>query len=230
MGEVGEFRYLGGTLATSGNFEAELHCRIARATGKFAQLRPIWRNKGMSLKSKMLFYRAFIPPALLYGCEAWAITPVQEKKLNAVHMRFLRSLLGVSRWDRWRNERVAFKCGILQVPDLISRARMGWVGHVVRMGEDRLPHNSLFGGLTGGTRGRGRPNQRLGDVYLGDIAAMSARGENSTKEGETRTRGGTRPRTVRSGGRQLTAFGRASRQSWQGSEGPFVLPGSRVQY
>ena len=176
VGEVEEFRYLGGTLATSGNFEPELHCRIARATGKFAQLRPIWRNKGMSLKSKMLFYRAFIPPALLYGCEAWAIKPAQEEKLNAVHMRFLRSLLGVSRWDRWRNELVAFKCGILQVPDLISRARMGWVGHVVRMGEDRLPHKILFGGLTGGKRGRGRPNQRLGDVYLGDIATMSERG------------------------------------------------------
>jgi hypothetical protein len=176
VGEVEDFKYLGGTLATSGSLDSELHCRIARATGKFAQMRPIWRNKGISIKTKMLFYRAFIPPTLLYGCEAWAITPAQVNALNAQHMRFLRSILGISRWDRWRNERVAAKCGIPQVSDLISRARMGWLGHVARMGEDRLPHKILFGGLKDGKRGRGRPSQRLTDAYLGDIAIMSERG------------------------------------------------------
>ena len=117
----------------------------------------------MSLATKMCFYRAFIPPTLLYGCESWPTTKAQEDKLNVFHMRCLRRILGVSIRHRLRNEHIAARCGIQQVPALISLARMRWAGHLIRMGNERLPKKIVFGALAEGKRGRGKPRKRLAE-------------------------------------------------------------------
>ena len=40
---------------------------------------------------------------LLYGCETWAITQVDIRRLNNFHMRCIRSILCVSRLNKIRN-------------------------------------------------------------------------------------------------------------------------------
>jgi hypothetical protein len=171
--QVEEFKYLGSTLADSGGLEKELSRRMALAIGKFAELKPIWENRRISLKTKMTFYRSFIPPTLLYGCESWSITAVQEQKLNMLHMRFLRRILGVTIWDKLENEAIAARCGIQQIPQLLSLARMRWAGHLIRMGENRLPKKILFGALAEGKRGKGKPKKRLADNYEQDFCALA---------------------------------------------------------
>jgi hypothetical protein len=54
------------------------------------------------------------------------------------------------------------------VGELVTRSRLRWLGHVVRMGEDRLPPQMLYGSLEG--RGKvGRPVGRWKDMIEGDI-------------------------------------------------------------
>ena len=54
------------------------------------------------------------------------------------------------------------------VGELVTRRRLRWLGHVVRMGEDRLPPQMLYGSLEG--RGKvGRPVGRWKDMIEGDI-------------------------------------------------------------
>jgi hypothetical protein len=170
---VKEFKYLGSTLADTGGLEKELSRRRALAIGKFVELQYIWKHKLISLETKMKFYRAFIPPTLLNGCETWAISKSQEAKLNVVHMGFLRRILGVTIWHRLSNTHVAAKCGIQQVPDLLSVARMRWAGHLCRMGNNRLPRKVLFGALTAGKRRPGRPKKRLNSNYEPDFRSIA---------------------------------------------------------
>ena len=85
---VDEFKYLGSTTTFSGDISRELSIRAAKAVGKFAQLRSILLNRSVSLRTRMLFYRAFIPATLIYGCETWALTMAQGEWLNARHMQF----------------------------------------------------------------------------------------------------------------------------------------------
>ena len=186
MEEVADFKYLGSTLADSGDIEKELGRRIGLAVGKFAEFRHIWDHRLISLDTKMGFYRAFIPPTLLYGCECWPVTKEQEHKLNVVHMRFLRKILGVTIRHKLRNEDIAARCGIQQVPDLLSLARMRWVGHLVRMGEDRLPKKVLFGALGESERGRGRPKKRLFEPYEADLTTLARANGEAVSERVTR--------------------------------------------
>ena len=84
----------------------------------------------------------------------------ERRKVNALEMQCLRSLVGMSRMDRDRNEEVRRRIGIER--ELASRADqrvLRWFGHVERM-------NEMDGG-----RVRGRPRLGLMDgvkVALGN--------------------------------------------------------------
>ena len=52
----------------------------------------------------MRVYNAMVLPTLLYGCEAWTLQKRHESKLQALEMRHLRRVEGVTQLDRARNE------------------------------------------------------------------------------------------------------------------------------
>ena len=53
-----------------------------------------------------------IVPTALYGAEAWGMRSAERWKVNVLEMECLRSLVGVSRMDRVRNEEVRRRAGI----------------------------------------------------------------------------------------------------------------------
>ena len=65
-------------------------------------------------------YEGVIVPTALHGAEAWGMRNAERRKVNVLKMRYLRSLVGVSRMDRVRNEEVSRRAGIER--ELASRA------------------------------------------------------------------------------------------------------------
>ena len=91
---------------------------------------------------------------------AWGMRSAERRKANILEMKCLRSLVGVSRMDRVRNEKVCRRAGIER--ELASRADqrvLRWFGHVERMDEYRMARRVLMAEDSGG-RVRMRP--RLG--------------------------------------------------------------------
>ena len=56
----------------------------------------------------------------LYGAEAWGMRSAESRKVNVLEMKCLKTLVGVSRMDRVRNEEVRRRPGIEM--ELASRA------------------------------------------------------------------------------------------------------------
>ena len=77
-------------------------------------------NKRLGLKAKKCLYEGVIVPMALYGAEAWSMRSAERRKANVLEMKCLRSLVGVSRMDRVRNEEVRRRAGIDR--ELASRA------------------------------------------------------------------------------------------------------------
>ena len=48
----------------------------------------------------------------LYGSEAWDMRSAERRKVNVLEVKCLRSLVGVSRMDRVRNEEMRRRAGI----------------------------------------------------------------------------------------------------------------------
>ena len=100
---------------------------------------------------------------------------VSHYAFEVLEMKCLRSLVGVSRMDRVRNEEMRMGAGIES--ELASRADqrvLRWLGHVERMDDYRMARRVLMAEVGGG-RVRGRP--RLGwmdgvKVALGNRGMM----------------------------------------------------------
>ena len=81
----------------------------------------------------------------------------ERQKLNVFEMKCLRSMTGVSRLDRVRNEVVRARTGMRR--ELAARVDMNvlrWFGHVERMDNERLL-KKVMNAEVDGRNARGRP-------------------------------------------------------------------------
>ena len=109
------------------------------------------RNRELGIKDKECLYEGVIVPTALYGAVAWGMSSAERRKVNVLEMKCLRSLVGVSRMDKVRNEDVRRRAGIEW--ELASRADqrvLRWFGHVERMDEYRLARRVLMAEVSGG--------------------------------------------------------------------------------
>ena len=80
-------------------------------------LKSVLSNRGLETKAKKCLYEGVIVPTTLYGADAWCTRSAERRKVNVLEMKCLRSLVGVSRMDRVRNEEVRRRAGIERVSE-----------------------------------------------------------------------------------------------------------------
>ena len=81
----------------------------------------------------MRLYKAIILSTLLHSADVWPLAATLTKRLNAVHHRWQRSILGISWKDRVINEEVRVRTGQHSMGDILSERRLHWFGHVILM-------------------------------------------------------------------------------------------------
>ena len=105
----------------------------------WGELKCVLSNRGLGIKAKKCLYEGVIVPTALYGADAWGMRSTERRKVNVLEMKCLRSLVGVSRMDRVRNEQVRRRAAIER--ELASREDQRVLrrfGHVERMDEYRM--------------------------------------------------------------------------------------------
>ncbi|GBP56593.1 hypothetical protein EVAR_80356_1 [Eumeta japonica] len=99
----------------------------------------------------------------VYGSENRVCSKKNESRVNAVEMRSLCSVCGVSRNDRCRNSDVRERCGLKEV--VVTRAEGGmlrWFGYLERMNENiDLTRQIYRVDVCGVKVGKGRPRTIL---------------------------------------------------------------------
>ena len=93
--EVENFKYLGAIISNEGS-KPEILSRIAQTTAALSRLKIIWRDKNISLASKVKLMRTLISSTFLYACESWTLTAEIERRIQALDMRCYRRLLNIS--------------------------------------------------------------------------------------------------------------------------------------
>ena len=83
-------------------------------------LKSVLSNKVLVIKAKKRLYEGLIVPTALYGAETCGMRSAERRKVNVLELKCLRSLVGVSRMERVRNEEVRRIVGIER--ELSSRA------------------------------------------------------------------------------------------------------------
>ena len=147
-------------MAADGGCERNVVHRLNDGYRTWGALKSVLSNRGLGVKVKKCPYDGVIVPTALYGAEAWFMRSAERRKLNVLQMKCLRSLVGLWRMERARNEEVRRRAGIERgLASGADQRVLRWFGHVERMDEYRMARRVLMAEVSGG-RVRGRP--RLG--------------------------------------------------------------------
>lgn len=170
--KVNEFVYLGSLLTSNNELKDEINRRISIANRAYYALLPIIKSKIIARKTKLNIYKTLIRPIVTYGAETWTLTKSVSARLAVFERKVLRRILGaVKQGDNWRiryNSELYELYNEINLETYVKLTRLRWLGHVVRMDNNRrvkIIHN----GMPEGTRTRGRPRQRWMDNVMTDV-------------------------------------------------------------
>ena len=80
--QLGSFTYLGSVVNKEGGSLEDVKSRIKKANGVFVQLYPMWKNKNLSRKTKILLFNTNVKSVLLYGSETGKVTETVTRPLQ----------------------------------------------------------------------------------------------------------------------------------------------------
>ena len=70
-------------------------------------------------------------PKALYGAETWGLREVEQRKLYVFEMGCLRSMCGLTLWNRVRNEEVKRRVHVeQQLSDRVDQSVLRWLGQM----------------------------------------------------------------------------------------------------
>ena len=155
--QVNSFVYLGSRIAKDGNCVNEVKSRLAMGMTVMTKLTKIWKNKSISIDTKLWLMKALVWPVATYGCEAWTLKKDEEKRIQAFENKCIRKLMRIPWTKMMTNEQVYMSAGARRGLLAHTKIRkLRYFGHSMRQQNDSI-ESSIMTGFVEGNRGRGRP-------------------------------------------------------------------------
>ena len=162
---VTKFVFLGALITKDGLCEKEVRRRIAMGKATMGGLTSIWKDRGVTMETKVKLVKVLVFPIVLYGAETWTLRKHERRKIDAFELWCWRRVLRVSWMERktniWIIENIKPEWTL---ESRVPKAALSYFGHVVRAGgmEDDVMLRRM-----NGARRRGRPRQRWLDTFMG---------------------------------------------------------------
>ena len=110
------------------------------------------------MPTKVHLVKAMVFPAVMYGCESWAIKKAERQRIDAFELWCSRRLLGVPWTARESNQSILKEISSeYSLEGLMLRLKLQYFGHLVRR-TDSLEKILMLGKTEGG---RGSRRQRM---------------------------------------------------------------------
>lgn len=184
--QVNKMKYLGVIIDREGNMEDEIGERIQSATKVYHGLSSAFLGrKEIGNKTKMAVHRTIFRPILTYGSESWVLSQRDKSKIQAIDMKFLRKIKGVTKLDKIRNEVILKELGVEGTEEVIGRNGLKWFGHLTRMADER-PVKRVWRAKIQKEKRRGRPKKTWDNTIAQTLEEKGIAWTTATKMAEDR--------------------------------------------
>ncbi|KAJ9584585.1 hypothetical protein L9F63_021073 [Diploptera punctata] len=127
-----------------------------------------------------------IRPVVTYACETWALKETIKQKLLIFERKILRRIFGPNRgtdncWRIKTNNELDKLIKNHNIVKHIRSLRIGWLGHLIRMGDQRLV-KKLYKWKPIGGRAVERPKIRWEDDTMNDLRKMKVTNLNMARD------------------------------------------------
>ena len=129
---VEEFKYLGTKLTNQNSIQEEIKSRLKLGNTCYYSVQNILSSSLLfkDLKIKIYTSRTIISPVVLYGCETWSLTLMEERRLRVFENRMLRRVFGPKRgevtgeWRTLHNEELSDLYSLLNIVRVVNREEL----------------------------------------------------------------------------------------------------------
>ena len=135
---VSKFKYLGSVITDEGS-KPEIISRIAQTAAAMTRLKPIWKEKNITIRSKIRLMRSRVMSIFLNACETWTITAELQRRVQTMEMRCYIKILCISYKDHVTNKEVHNRIKQATGPyeDLLTvKRRLVWA-HLTNIRHDK---------------------------------------------------------------------------------------------
>ena len=156
---VSDFIFWGSKITADGDWSHETKRHLLLGRKVMTNLDSIFKNRDITLPTKVRLVRAMVFPAVMYGCESWTVKKAEHQRIDAFELWCWRRLLRVS-WTARRSNQSILKeispgCSL---EGLMLRLKLQYFGHLIWR-VDSLEKTLMLGGIWGRRR-RGRQRMR----------------------------------------------------------------------
>ena len=103
---VADFIFLGSEITADGDCSHEIKRRLLLGRKVITNLDSILKNRDITLPTKVHLVKAMVFPAVMYGCESWAIKKAECQRIDAFELWGCRRLLRVPWTARRSNQSI----------------------------------------------------------------------------------------------------------------------------
>ena len=165
---VNDFTYLGVKINNEGSSSEEINNRIMIGNKAYYANLKLIKSGLLTKLTKLKLYKTLIRPVVTYSAQTWILNKEDEESLRIFERKVIRRIYGpICENGVWRVRYNIEIDQILEGQDIVryvKSLRLGWLGHVERMENNRIPKSLLHDKIIGVKR-RGRPRKRwLQDV------------------------------------------------------------------
>ena len=154
---VTKFVFLAALITKDGLCEKEVRRRIAMGKAAMGGLTSTWKDRGVTMETKVKLVTVLVLPIVLYGAETWTMRKHERRKIDAFELWCWRRVLRVSwmeiKTDIWIIENTKPEWTL---ESGVPKAALSYFGHVVRAGG---MEDDVMLGRMNGTRRRRTPRK-----------------------------------------------------------------------
>ena len=92
---VSDFIFLGSKITADGDCSHEIKRCLLLGRKDMTNLDSIFKNRDITLPSKVRLVKAMVFPVVMYGCESWTVKKAEHRRIDAFELWCWRRLLRV---------------------------------------------------------------------------------------------------------------------------------------
>ena len=113
----------------------------------------IFKNRDITLSTKVRLVKAMVFPVVMYGCGSWTVKKAESRRIDGFELWCWRRLLRVSWTARRSNESILKEISPgISLEGMMLKLKVQYFGHLMRR-VDSLEKTLMLGGI--GTGGEG---------------------------------------------------------------------------
>jgi hypothetical protein len=147
-------------------------------------LKAVFRTPFLKLHHKREIYKTHVLSIVLYGCESWALSFDNRRKLRSFHHKSIRSIMNINmhqvQHQHIKNEKIRQDFGIHDITDYVNKRQMKWIYHLGGLYIKQQEENKNWGEFTVQNLlfawcekpKNGRPQRSLRDTYRENLLIL----------------------------------------------------------